>query len=890
MSNPQIEASPPIAYCKIFPGIGVARVGNSPDEYFIGPEAPGHPPEPVGGFKDLVGRIKRQAARFRIYAFDAEHHVLQEIRLSTPDVTVEWTVRLANKKASWFEFGGVAQGLKTDKEGDPKLLRNRTVRDRSKLEITSAPITISGASKHGLEYEFNDGIFFDISVPLGELRTDQEGRLLVLGGLGFSSKTAEGKPITHYANNDYWHDDTSDGPVSAKVTVAGREIPVHGDSWVLVAPPKFAPHHTNIVTLYEVIQEATGQVPPPSNLSFREDIYPLFARIADYQWVNAMSLRGHGPRKRGNFRDPKIAAKLGDNTAANEEFRQAIFQRLRNPRTRVPEEANYTYMPVLSGDEGDVKVGVANTWLYLLESQYAKLEQWAKGNFRPDWGEPAPTPPLFDSIALAEQPHALDRAALEYCVGGAFFPGIETTYIARYPDWYAEPFRFKSEHFEPGDMTKRMAVPWQADFFECEVHWWPAQRPDDVLNEAAFERGLELFAEDTRNGTLAVSLPDRIRWDRGVGDRLRLPPEPAGTRQPRAGDNDMVVQWKRMGFVVPRITTAGETLYVEVGRSQFDGLRDRDYLYYLLNLDSYPDFLPKAKDLAEEFLQGAENLLKNEDPTALDDMYDAFDYSPEALGQRLDDIYAFYQAEAEKDPLDDPDNIFRSREDLVERVRQFAPLNQLDGAWLRNIAHAGPIDSINAFLFSIWMDEVGDGIPEQNHCNVYGDLMESVEIKVPPLNSRAYIENQDLLDSAFTVPMYELAISQFTPAYFPEILGMTLQLEWEVLALKPTIKLFRHFGLNPHFYEMHVGIDNAADGHGAKARSAVEVYLDQARARGGKVEVDRLWKRIWRGHGFLHRLPPRTSAWYSRAWSTNLDRPRSRRSSADDNAIRCKVV
>jgi hypothetical protein len=146
------------------------------------------------------------------------------------------------------------------------------------------------------------------------------------------------------------------------------------------------------------------------------------------------------------------------------------------------------------------------------------------------------------------------------------------------------------------------------------------------------------------------------------------------------------------------------------------------------------------------------------------------------------------------------------------------------------------------------MDEVGDGIPEQNHCNVYGDLMESVEIKVPPLNSRAYIENQDLLDSAFTVPMYELAISQFTPAYFPEILGMTLQLEWEVLALKPTIKLFRHFGLNPHFYEMHVGIDNAADGHGAKARSAVEVYLDQARARGGKVEVDRLWKRIWRGY------------------------------------------
>ena len=28
--------------------------------------------------------------------------------------------------------------------------------------------------------------------------------------------TPEGKPITEYANNDYWHDDTSNGPVTVK--------------------------------------------------------------------------------------------------------------------------------------------------------------------------------------------------------------------------------------------------------------------------------------------------------------------------------------------------------------------------------------------------------------------------------------------------------------------------------------------------------------------------------------------------------------------------------------------------------------------------------------------------------------------------------------------------
>ena len=56
------------------------------------------------------------------------------------------------------------------------------------------------------------------------------------------------------------------------------------------------------------------------------------------------------------------------------------------------------------------------------------------------------------------------------------------------------------------------------------------------------------------------------------------------------------------------------------------------------------------------------------------------------------------------------------------------------------------------------------------------------------------------------------------------------------------------YGLNTHFYELHVGIDNAADGHGAKAREAVSAYLDAARVRGREAEVERLWKRIWRGY------------------------------------------
>src|SRR5215212_7011319 len=40
----------------IHPAIGVARVGNSPHEWFLGPETAGPHPVPPGGFKDAAGR------------------------------------------------------------------------------------------------------------------------------------------------------------------------------------------------------------------------------------------------------------------------------------------------------------------------------------------------------------------------------------------------------------------------------------------------------------------------------------------------------------------------------------------------------------------------------------------------------------------------------------------------------------------------------------------------------------------------------------------------------------------------------------------------------------------------------------------------------------------
>ena len=57
-----------------------------------------------------------------------------------------------------------------------------------------------------------------VNVPLGEVRTDDDGRLLVLGGFGKSASPTTAD-ITGFLDNPGWYDDVSDGPVTAHVKI-----------------------------------------------------------------------------------------------------------------------------------------------------------------------------------------------------------------------------------------------------------------------------------------------------------------------------------------------------------------------------------------------------------------------------------------------------------------------------------------------------------------------------------------------------------------------------------------------------------------------------------------------------------------------------------------------
>ena len=442
---------------KIHPAIGIARVGNSPDHFFIGPEKVGDDSVPAGGYKDSQMRIKRQAARFRIYGYDADGNMVKEINMS--DADIKWTVHLANKKAEWKKFHGMEESHH---------LRNPTIKDRHKLINDPGKRSLDKPNKK--EY-FNTGKCFDVIVPLGEINTDHEGNLLVLGGFG-KSASPHNKPLPEFANNDDWYDDISDGPVTAFVKLKGTENLIEAiPAWVLCTPPDFAPPIENVMSLYDaLLQVAIDKLnyTLPAIPSFTKDIYPILKRAFNIQAVNMMTGGKH------NIFD-KVIPPPGDS-----DIRKKIFNKLTNPYQ--PNDGEDNDMPMVWSDyyphKGTKKPFSKYGNQPLLKFQYDILKKWSDGIFDNDWNG---IPPASTEIT----PHGLDRSALEKCVGGPLHPGIEASWFIRDKFHFSEPFRLSHKHMAAGDVTKQMALPWQADFYDCQqegdLAWWPSQRPDNVF-------------------------------------------------------------------------------------------------------------------------------------------------------------------------------------------------------------------------------------------------------------------------------------------------------------------------------------------------------------------------------------------------------------------------
>jgi hypothetical protein len=577
-----------VVRCAIHPAIGIARVGNAPaDEYYLAPEIPGQPAHPGEGrsYKNAQGQIRREAARFRVYGYNAAGEVMKEI--TAEDAEITWQVHVANRKAAWYRF---LNALDLKQYAMIPDHRNADISGerRRNLVIDPGPRMISGAHSSGPRYALDEGwISFQegssIQVPLGEIRTDEQVRLIVIGGAG-NSASYDGAQATTFANNDGWHDDTSDGTVRATVRLGGQEL-VADPAMVAVTPPNYGQGLHGPVTLYDVAYDLhirQGWIPRPEKLYFWEHIFPIFQRLAGNQWVNQGVYFLFGAGSPSDLTDPAYLEKLSDPSPQHEPARQALFRWFRQPpppwddpgrRAELP-PADPAGLPPFYGDGIDY----TDTTIYdlaITQTQYEWLQRWADGDFAT--GERHAAPRSLRDVPLTQQPSVLDRAPLENCLGGPFHPGIELTWPMRVPImWRGQDHPFRLKVLEPGEkptddygawltpeialspggpldgsgpgtLTRWMGIPWQTDEASCLSGYntsnylplpsfWAARVPNQVLAKESYER----LQDPTLPAAQRMKhLTYRQFWLRDLNA--------SGAYQARI--NNMVKNWQAIGIV-----------------------------------------------------------------------------------------------------------------------------------------------------------------------------------------------------------------------------------------------------------------------------------------------------------------------------------------------------
>lgn len=660
---------------EIHPKLGVARLGNSPNEFYLSPDKIGGLPivcdrngnvkQEKGKavsekeFKDSLGRVKRQAAKFRIFKTVGKSK--KEIKLSDKDIdSIEWTVHIANKKPIWYTFsellGDLEFGEQNSYEKQKVPFNNPDVinpDERKKLIIDPGPRNINKPhdivefSRYNIPANYSNGSFPPVNAggsqidSLGELRMDNAGNLIALGGFG--NVTGSAQIDSFRGASGYW-DDVSDGYVTATIHLKdGTSIDAE-PSWLMVGSPKYAPELVNITTLYDTAYSVgirhmasdkkiyrkgdntvdyflktinsyrksigekklnfspLGGYQPNYEVNFESQIKPILERIDNYKWVADIPYLS-------SFVNPGFD--LRDKSKSNYENRLGFFNyfrvplppedhtRLSNEREKDMEksgiqssseplivngpsqlfsENGIPLMPLNSGDNSVTNSGPIYKFETLSVTQYFFLFQWAVGNFNTDKPKPK---------ALHEQ---LTEADMGNCVGAPFSPGIETTWIVRNAPVYERPEMFKLAHFEdsnkelaifyqeyglsiiadeanglgcePGDLTKRMAIPWQSDFAECTV-----QTPNITnahINQFADGTGIEVppayyvywWPPQSPMHVTAGSLDpgDQVVDGLVYGPIVDQPIIPAGQRVPYQrgvlSAADMIDNWSRLGFIV----------------------------------------------------------------------------------------------------------------------------------------------------------------------------------------------------------------------------------------------------------------------------------------------------------------------------------------------------
>ena len=161
-----------------------------------------------------------------------------------------------------------------------------------------------------------------------------------------------------------------------------------------------------------------------------------------------------------------------------------------------------------------------------------------------------------------------------------------------------------------------------------------------------------------------------------------------------------------------------------------------------------------------------------------------------------------------------PRRYFSGKAHALYFLRSAAPTKLVDGAWLYGLLQHWD-DARFAPLIRTYLEELGEGIDAQNHVVLYRKL----------LAAHGCEHWDNLSDDRFTQGAIQLSLAHHAAQFLPEVIGFNLGYERLPLHLLITAYELGELDIDPHYFSLHVTIDNVASGHARKALRGVSDAL-----------------------------------------------------------------
>ena len=181
-------------------------------------------------------------------------------------------------------------------------------------------------------------------------------------------------------------------------------------------------------------------------------------------------------------------------------------------------------------------------------------------------------------------------------------------------------------------------------------------------------------------------------------------------------------------------------------------------------------------------------------------------------------ICATFQAYVNRRKQQQPREYFPTVSHAFEFLAKVAPVKLVDGAWLYSTVPNCNQPELKDLIY-IYLEELGLGHPRANHVTMYQDLLSHYE-----LNS--YAEHLD--DSYYEQATVQLALAYAPAKYLPLVIGFNLGYEQLPLHLLITNYELAELGIDPHYFNVHITIDNAHNGHAQKSLQAFIQHFNHA--------------------------------------------------------------